>query len=246
MTRVPEIVRLARVGSTMDALHDLAQAGAPSGTAVVAEIQEAGRGSRGRRWTSPPGGLWLTVLARPVDTGLELLSLRAGLAVAAVLEPLVGGALRLKWPNDLMLGERKTGGILCEARWQGATPAWVAVGVGLNVANPPPAALADVATYLAAGRPGLTPEQLIDPVVGAVRKTALAGETLSTPEQAELARLDGLRGLALAAPEHGTADGIAEDGALRVRRDDGTMTLLRAGTVVLADTPAMADLRSCS
>ena len=247
MTGGPEIVRLGRVGSTMDALHDLAQAGAPSGTAVVADIQDAGRGSRGRSWASPLGGLWLTVLARPADAGLELASLRVGLAVAAVLEPLVvGGTLRLKWPNDLMLGERKTGGILCEARWQGATPAWVAIGVGLNVANPPPSALADMATHLAAGSPGLTPDQLVDPVVGAIRAVALGGDTLSPLEQAELARLDWLHGRALAAPAQGIADGIADDGALRVRRSDGTTTLLRAGTVVLADTPAMADLRSCS
>jgi hypothetical protein len=103
-----------------------------------------------------------------------------------------------------------------------------------------------VATHLAAGSPGLTPDRLVDPVVGAIRRVALGGETLSRLEQVELARLDWLRGRALAAPAPGIADGIAEDGALRVRRSDGTMTLLRAGTVVLADTPAVADLRSCS
>ena len=123
VSRAPEMVRLARVGSTMDALHDLAQTGAPPGTAVVAEVQDSGRGSRGRTWASPRGGLWLSVLARPSEGGLELLSLRVGLAVAGVLARMgLGDQLRLKWPNDLMLGERKTGGILCEARWQGATP----------------------------------------------------------------------------------------------------------------------------
>ena len=112
----PAIVRLARTASTMDALHELAQAGAPAGTAVVAEAQVAGRGSRGRGWSSPPGGLWLSVLARPRTAGLELLSLRAGLAVAELLDRLgVGARARLKWPNDLMLDGRKAGGILCDA-----------------------------------------------------------------------------------------------------------------------------------
>jgi BirA family transcriptional regulator, biotin operon repressor / biotin---[acetyl-CoA-carboxylase] ligase len=247
VTSEPEIVRLARVGSTMDALHDLAEAGAPTGTAVVADVQESGRGSRGRSWTSPRGGLWLTVLARPVEATLGLLSLRVGLAVAGVVRPLVGGdALRLKWPNDLMLGDRKTGGILCEARWHGASPAWAAIGVGLNVANPPSPTLTEIATHLAAARPDLAPEQLVEPVVRAIRGVDLETTALSSSELAELGRLDWLRGRPLVAPEPGVADGVEHDGALRVRRHDGTITLLRAGTVVLAETGATADLRTCS
>ncbi len=145
-----------------------------------------------------------------------------------------------------MLGERKFGGVLCEARWQGAMPAWVTVGVGLNVANAPPEELAAVATYLASSRPGLTPEALVVPVINAVRAIDPVGGSLTPSELAELARLDWLGGRALAAPEAGIADGIAADGALRVRRSDGGVTMLRAGTVVLAETPATADLRSCS
>jgi BirA family transcriptional regulator, biotin operon repressor / biotin---[acetyl-CoA-carboxylase] ligase len=241
VTVVPEIVRLARVGSTMDVLHDLAQAGAPAGTAVVAEEQEAGRGSRGRGWSSPRGGLWLSVLARPGETGLELLSLRAGLALAAVLARAgAGDELRLKWPNDLMLGERKVGGILCEARWQGAAPAWVAIGVGLNVANRPPLELATTATHLAAACPGLTPEALTGPVVESLRMLDTGPGPLGASELQALERVDWLRGRPLTAPAAGRADGIAADGALRVRRPDGGVTTVRAGTVVLAHLPATA------
>jgi len=158
------LIRVARVGSTMDALHELAQAGAAAGTAVVAEEQGAGRGSRGRAWSSPPGGLWLSVLARPASTGLEVLSLRAGLAVAVLLDRLgAAGRVELKWPNDLMLDDRKVGGILCEARWQGGTLAWVAVGLGLNVTNAPPPELAATATHLASVLPSLTPAGLAQP-----------------------------------------------------------------------------------
>ena len=243
----PAIVRLTRTASTMDALHELAQAGAPAGTAVVAEAQGAGRGSRGRGWSSPPGGLWLSVLARPRTAGLELLSLRAGLAVAELLDRLGAGArAQLKWPNDLMLDGRKAGGILCEARWQGAAPAWVVIGLGLNVTNAPPADLGAAATNLASVLPSLSAAAIETPVVEALRAVDAGAGALTEDERARFARRDWLRGLALEAPEAGTADGIAPDGALLVRRPDGSVAAVRAGTVVLAGTTPTADLRPCS
>jgi BirA family biotin operon repressor/biotin-[acetyl-CoA-carboxylase] ligase len=245
MAESPSIVRLATTPSTMDALHALGEAGAPAGTAVVAEVQEAGRGSRGRSWASPSGGLWLSVLARPRAAALELLSLRAGLAVAEVLDRFgATGRIALKWPNDLMLDDRKCGGILCEARWQGSTPAWVAIGLGLNVTNPVPAALA--ATRLADALPGMTVETLVGPVVDALRQVDAAAGSLDGAERARFERRDWLRGRALAGPVAGTAAGIAADGALLVRKSDGTTAAVRSGTVALAETSATADLRSCS
>lgn len=245
--RLPSLVVLARATSTMDVLHELAQGGAPAGSAVVAEEQVAGRGSRGRGWTSPPGGLWLSVLARPAAAGLELLSLRAGLAVAEALDGVgLAGRVRLKWPNDLMLGEHKAGGILCEARWQGTDLAWVAVGLGLNVTNPPPAELTATVTCLARARPSLTAGVLVAPMVQALRTIDAAAGPLSAGERARWASRDWLHGRALAAPVAGTADGLAPDGGLVVRRADGTTETLRAGTVVLAGPSAAGDLSPCS
>jgi BirA family transcriptional regulator, biotin operon repressor / biotin---[acetyl-CoA-carboxylase] ligase len=247
MPASPSIVRLASTPSTMDALHALAEAGAEPGTAVVAEFQESGRGSRGRSWSSPRGGLWLSVLARPRAAALEVLSLRAGLAVAELLETLgAEGRIALKWPNDLMLDDRKCGGILCEACWQGASPAWVVIGLGLNVTNAVPPALAEMATRLASILPALTAEALVTPMVEALRRVDAAAGTLGDGERARFARRDWLRGRALAAPVPGTADGLAPDGALLVRGQDGTTTAVRSGTIALAGTSATADLRSCS
>ena len=247
MAASPSIVRLASTPSTMDALHALAEAGAEAGSAVVAEVQETGRGSRGRSWSSPRGGLWLSVLARPRAAALEVLSLRAGLAVAEVLETLgAEGRVGLKWPNDLMLDDRKCGGILCEARWQGATPAWVVIGLGLNVINAVPPALAQTATSLSSMLPALTAEALVIPMVEALRRVDAAAGSLDDGERARFARRDWLRGRVLAAPVTGTADGLAADGALLVRAADGTTTAVRSGTVALAGTSATADLRSCS
>ncbi|MEO6058301.1 MAG: biotin--[acetyl-CoA-carboxylase] ligase [Gemmatimonadales bacterium] len=243
----PGIVRRARVSTTMDALHELAAGGAPAGTAVVADEQSDGRGSRGRAWSSPRGGLWLSVLARPPAATMELVSLRAGLAVADALDAAgTGVGLRLKWPNDLMLGERKAGGILCEARWQGASPGWVVIGLGLNVLNHPGDGLDDLATNLSSVSPDLTPAELVLPVVRALRTVDAAGSPLTADERDRLARRDWLLGRTLAAPASGTADGLEADGALRVRRADGTIATVRAGTVVVAETSATADLRPCS
>jgi len=233
----PAVVRLDAVPSTMDALHELAEQGAPPGTAVVAEVQTAGRGSRGRAWASPPGGLWLSVLVRPAPERLELVSLRAGLAVADALERFgIGERIAIKWPNDLMLGDRKTGGLLCEARWHGATPAWIVIGLGLNVANPPGPSLAATATHLAAARPGLEPTELVEPIVAALRAMNSPSGPLTPAEQARFAHRDWLRGQAIEQPVAGTVEGIAPDGALRVRAGEGQIVEARAGTVVLRGT----------
>src|SRR5215218_3522258 len=111
---IPQVHYFERVGSTMDVVHHLAADGALAGTGVLAGEQLEGRGSRGRSWHSPPGGLWMSMLFRPARTGgMEVMSLRVGLAVAEALDHLVPRPIQLKWPNDLMLGEQKVGGILC-------------------------------------------------------------------------------------------------------------------------------------
>jgi BirA family transcriptional regulator, biotin operon repressor / biotin---[acetyl-CoA-carboxylase] ligase len=236
----PPLIRLERVGSTMDALHELAQEGAPAGAAVVAVEQGGGRGSRGRVWASPRGGLWLSVLFRPgAVPGLELLSLRAGLAVAQALELLGAPTLGLKWPNDLMLGDRKLGGILCEARWQGNAPGWVALGLGLNVANEIPPLLGALATSLISVLPDVTPDDLLVPVLAALREVDADAGRLTGDERTRFQSRDWLRGRPLRAPAAGVAAGLSPDGALLVRLAAGATTAIRAGTVELADSPAL-------
>ena len=220
----------------MDLLHRLAERGARVGTAVVAAEQTAGRGSRGRHWHSERGGLWLSVLLRPPRAGVELLSLRAGLAIAEALDRL-GPGIALKWPNDLMWGEGKIGGVLCEARWVGSTPAWVAVGVGLNVRNPIASELAGAAAALGNLRAAATVDAVLALVLPALRSLETVGEGLAADELARLAERDWLRGRALAGPIAGRADGVSSDGALRILRPDGTSAQLRAGSVQLADRP---------
>lgn len=232
---VPQVHRLTRVTSTLDVMHEYAGRGAPGGTVVVADEQVEGRGTRGRTWHSPPGGLWYSILYRDAsESGLEFLSLRIGLVVAAAIENVIPSQrLGLKWPNDLMLGERKLGGVLCEARWQGATLGWVAVGIGINVTNPVPPGLEASAVSLRSVDPGAAAERLIEPVTAALRQLPLQVDALSGSELADFQGRDWLQGRTLLEPVSGIARGIQPDGSLLIERADGTTTQVRAGRLML-------------
>ncbi|MGH7607785.1 MAG: biotin--[acetyl-CoA-carboxylase] ligase, partial [Gemmatimonadales bacterium] len=122
---VPRCAVFGRIGSSLDAVHELGAAGAPSGTIVIAAEQTAGRGRDGRLWQSPPGGVWLGMLLRHAAPAAGVLSLRMGLVVADVVDELLGAdRARLKWPNDVLVGDRKVAGVLAEARWHGGAPQW--------------------------------------------------------------------------------------------------------------------------
>jgi len=232
---VSAIHRFHRLSSTQDELHRLAAVGAAAGTVVVAAEQEAGRGSRGRHWASPLGGLWLSFLCRPPrPVGVEVLSLRVGLAAAEALGEFGGlPPVALKWPNDLMVGDRKIGGILGEARWQGDSLAWIAVGVGINVRNPLPAAVRTPPGRLAEWRPDLEPEQVLGPLLARLAPLAASASGLTSAEMEAFGRRDWLAGRELAAPVQGFATGIAEDGSLLVRLPDGRTVGVSSGSVVL-------------
>ena len=224
-----------RVRSTMDVIHQLASEGAAAGTAVIAGEQLEGRGSRGRTWHSPIGGLWLSVVFRPPAVeGIEVISLRVGLAVAEAIPARVPKPLQLKWPNDLMLDDRKVGGVLCEARWQGEALGWVTVGIGLNVRNRIPGELGAAAVSLSDLTPEITVEEITEPVLAALRGLDLATGRLSPAELNRFARRDWLRGRMIREPVVGRVTGVGDDGTLLVRTAPGSEVSVRSGTVELA------------
>jgi BirA family transcriptional regulator, biotin operon repressor / biotin---[acetyl-CoA-carboxylase] ligase len=152
---VRRVVSLAETDSTNAEALRLAAAGEPEGCVVVADAQGAGRGRLGRAWWSEPGRSLLTSwLIRPA-LAVErwpTLTLVAGLAAARALIAAAGVEVRLKWPNDLLVGGRKLGGLLAEADGRGA----LVVGLGVNVRQTEfPPELAGLATSVAAeaGRP---------------------------------------------------------------------------------------------
>jgi BirA family biotin operon repressor/biotin-[acetyl-CoA-carboxylase] ligase len=233
---LPELIRAGDLPSTMEAAHALAQGGACHGTSVVAERQTLGRGTRGRVWSSEPGGLWLSVIARPARAdALEALSLRVGLATAAVLElacpalPRIG----LKWPNDLQVDGRKVAGILCDARWGGGQCQWVVIGLGVNVRNSIPVELQSVAIGIGTWDPTVEPAALAAPVAAAVALAAREAGPLTLRELRAYALRDVLAGVRVAEPMPGTAQGITAAGALRIRTDTGPVREVLGGVVAL-------------
>ena len=103
---------------------------------MVADHQTAGRGRLGRTWEAPPGSsLLMTVLLRPaLDAArLHLATMAVALAAADACVEVACFAPGLKWPNDLVVGDRKLAGILAEAGFEGNVPQWVVVGIGVNV-----------------------------------------------------------------------------------------------------------------
>jgi len=217
------VLHVSTTTSTQDLAHAQAARGAPQGWMVVADEQTGGRGSQGRTWHAPVGGAWVSVVLRPVAVaGVTVLSLRVGLAVAETLEQWweTGSApLQIKWPNDLMVGSRKLGGILCEARWQGDRPAWVVAGVGVNVHNPLPDDVEPPAARLADRASGVPPAWEVAQQVGqAVASLDPASGWLDEEERARFSARDWLRGrdVTVAPGIRGRADGVLPDGRLRV------------------------------
>jgi BirA family biotin operon repressor/biotin-[acetyl-CoA-carboxylase] ligase len=114
----------------------MAERGAPEGLVVVANAQSAGRGRQGRSWASPAGaGLYVSVVLRPPEHALSLLTIAAGVAAADAIQAATGLAADVKWPNDVYAHGRKVAGILAEASSSPVAGAiqHVVVGAGINV-----------------------------------------------------------------------------------------------------------------
>jgi BirA family transcriptional regulator, biotin operon repressor / biotin---[acetyl-CoA-carboxylase] ligase len=138
--RVQRLEALWSIGSTNTALSERAGPAAGSSEVLLAEYQSAGRGRRGRTWLAPPGGaicLSLSWTFREVPSDLGALGLVAGVCVLRALRELGVTATALKWPNDVLFGDSKLGGILIDLRAESAGPASVVIGIGLNVALGP-------------------------------------------------------------------------------------------------------------
>jgi BirA family biotin operon repressor/biotin-[acetyl-CoA-carboxylase] ligase len=225
---LPRVELVASTTSTLDVAHRLAGGGAPSGTLIIADEQTAGRGRGGKTWASAPGaGLWLTSIERPVDTsGLDVLSLRVGLAAARALDRFAAEPIRVKWPNDLYIDRGKLAGILVEARWRESELEWIAIGLGVNVRAPE-------------GVPGsawLEPDtsrlDVLVELIPAVRAAAGEAGPLRKDEMEEFAARDMARGKKCIMPALGRVSGITSSGELLVTLAD-SVARFRSGSLEL-------------
>ena len=241
----PTIERHETLSSTQERARQLAEQGAPEGTVVMATTQGWGRGRLGRSWASPPGGLWFSLVLRPVIAPVAApgLNLLAAVVIAEAVRDMTGLVAGIKWPNDILVDGRKLGGILTEMKTGRGGIEYVLVGVGVNV-NVDPTVLPSDLRYPAAtvlGETGL--ETDLDELLNKCLADFRADYQQWPGNLAGV--LDRWRGLSVmlgrrvtvAAAGH-TLTGVARDidsgGALLIVDDIGVVHTVHAGDVTLS------------
>lgn len=235
------LLELDEIDSTNEEARRRALAGEAGPLWIKAARQSAGRGRRGRVWIAPPGNLSATLLIRPNRPALECaqLSFAAALAVADMLaghKPT--GAISLKWPNDVLAGEKKIAGILLESEsGPDGTAAFLAVGIGVNLAAFPDDTELPATSLRASGATPPSPDDALLDLAAAFAKwyEAWRGEGFSPVREAWLSRAHGLGKrirVRLAGREiSGVFRDIDEAGALILGLPGGVTQAISAGEV---------------
>ncbi|HET7010297.1 MAG TPA: biotin--[acetyl-CoA-carboxylase] ligase [Anaerolineales bacterium] len=225
------------IGSTNDRAKELAEAGAPEGTLVVADEQTAGRGRGGRTWFTPPGaGLAFSVVLRSQHHPSEMQSVWTALGALATREGLLelGAAAEIKWPNDVLVDGRKVAGVLAEAAWRDEALAYVVIGIGVNVhpgSVPGPKTLdypAECVDTVVGRR--VDRAELLAGILGALNRwhrSFRLGEILTAWEAALAFRGEEVHVEGEGRAWRGRLSGLGPRGELRLRLENGDSLLLQ-------------------
>ena len=240
------VIAFDEIDSTNAEARRRAEAGEAGPLWITAARQTAGRGRRGRGWSTETGNLAATLLEvtdmPPVEAAQ--ISFIAALAVCDLARRYVAAnRVALKWPNDLLIDGKKASGILVESgrRLDGAL--WLAVGVGVNLAHSPDLPDRPTISFAEAGaNPPPPPRKALDHLAAAF--TAWTGvwrrEGFAPIAEAWTVRAHGLGQSCVARPGsevlHGVAEGLDIDGALRLRLEDGSIRRITAGDVFFEGT----------
>jgi BirA family biotin operon repressor/biotin-[acetyl-CoA-carboxylase] ligase len=231
------------IDSTMNEAARLALKAAPEGTLVVAEEQTAGRGRFGRQWHSERGaGLYFTLLLRPPihPSSAPVLTLLAGIAVAEAIQDVTQLATDLRWPNDVMINEKKAAGILVEMTAEPQRVQHVLVGIGVNVNHeriPDDLAAEATSLLLEASRTFSRLELLISVLkrlehhYNHFLANGPAAIVSRFEELSSYARGKRIRVTDAANATVGVTEGLTPEGVLILRRDDGKLEHVIAGMV---------------
>lgn len=256
---ITDIVYRPCLGSTNDLAKQRAEKGAREGLLVIADEQTAGRGRMGRRWWAPAGSALLTsLLFRPLippeQPGVSLhtvqqLVMLCALAAADAVTDLTTLPVELKWPNDLIVSGRKLAGLLAESIFKGDRLDSVVVGLGMNTntdfASAPLFAVPATSLRIELGHPVGRLPLLVSYLDGVARRYAQVKEgvspydewasRLATLGQHVTARVSDRTALGEDTPQYlsGVAQGVAADGALLLRTEDGIVHRLFAADVSL-------------
>ncbi len=233
-----------QAASTNDLARESAEAGDPEGTLVIADAQTAGRGRLGRSWIAPPhSSILMSLILRPRLGPSQLARVTMALALATCdgMFSTTGLQVQVKWPNDILIRGHKCGGILAEASTTGERVEYVIVGLGLNVnfAAVTVEGIPDDATTLSDEVGRVVPRvPLAQAILRATEHYYLrmqAGEDLDREWQTRLVTLNQhVRAQTPGGTEEGLAEGIDPEGALLLRRTDGSLVRLLAGDVTLS------------
>ena len=253
MTRFSQLVHLDVVDSTNRYAVEAARAGALEGLVVVAEEQSDGRGRLGRTWVAPRGeAMLVSILFRPTlgVRDLHLIPTIVALAALDAIESTSGSSVALKWPNDLVAGDRKLGGVLAEAVEGAAGSRALVVGAGVNLsvsesfarlvadsADPEAAPVTGVAELAehTVDRDALL-ASLLDGVevrYGALEKSA--DRTMAEYRERCVTIGREVRAITATGEQRGRAVGIGEDGSLEVESDGSVLRIQAADVVHLRD-----------
>ncbi|MGB3723371.1 MAG: biotin--[acetyl-CoA-carboxylase] ligase [Pacificimonas sp.] len=230
-----QITHLAEVGSTNDWIAAAATRGEFDGIWVQADRQTAGRGRRGRVWTSNAGNLFASTLVRPQpsESQVQQLSFVAALAVHDMAARYVpANRLTLKWPNDLLLDGIKCAGILVEGR-----DGVIIIGIGVNLSHHPNDTERPATSFLASGVAAPAPADAVRHLASAfaTRRQIWREESFAPTREAWLDRAADL-GRPIEArlgmeTVSGTFEDLASDGALQLRLPTGGLRIVHAGEV---------------
>ncbi len=228
--------------STMEVAKQEAQLGAVEGTVVIADEQTAGRGRIKRVWLSPKGSIALSIILYPSVVNLPSLIMLASLAVVHSIEAVTGLRSQVKWPNDVLVNDRKVCGILIESSLRANIVDYAIIGIGLNVnlrlSDFPE--IPSTATSLSAelGR-GVS-------CLGVIRRLLVEMERLYLALQAGGSIYEEWRDSLVTLGRsvrvksgktvyEGVAESVARDGSLLLRHSDGNLSKLVAGDATLRD-----------
>jgi BirA family biotin operon repressor/biotin-[acetyl-CoA-carboxylase] ligase len=219
------IIRLQTTVSTMIDAAALAAKGEPHGTAVIAEEQTGGIGRHGHIWHSPGAGIYMSIILR-LPAAQPLLTMALGLAVQRAINDLTAVATDIRWPNDVMLNEKKLAGIMVLATDQGAHIA----GIGVNVNQPSfPEDLKDIATSLKIETGRDHPK---DPLLDRILAESLRYAGLPAPQILRQFEQNStwVRGKAVQVDNiKGITEGVDENGFLLVRTPKGLERIIAGG-----------------
>jgi BirA family biotin operon repressor/biotin-[acetyl-CoA-carboxylase] ligase len=240
------IYHFFKTDSTNRVALELGHAGEPEGTVVLAEEQTAGKGRAGRAWQSErAAGIYVTLLLRPrlAPVQAPLLTMMAGLSARTAIEAQTRLAADLKWPNDLILGGKKVGGILTEMHAEPSQVRFVIVGIGLNVNQEKfPGELGTTASSLRieTGKQVSRLELLVTLLrefendYNRFLREGPAGVTEKFETVSSYARGKRVRVTNGSASFAGTTAGLGPEGLLLVKRDDGQVVTVISGDVAEA------------